>query len=89
MRILVFDIECCDGEHICEFGYVIANEKFEIIEKNVININPEALFRLDSEWGHKGKGLELYFSEAAYYASPKFPFYYNFIKELITSPLTD
>ena len=86
MRILVFDIECSDGEHICEFGYVIANEKFEIIEKDVMTINPEAPFKLESEWGHRSRSLELYFSEATYYASPNFPHYYDFIKALITAP---
>lgn len=25
MRYLFFDIECCDGKHICEFGYVITD----------------------------------------------------------------
>lgn len=28
MRYLAFDIECCDGKHICEFGYVITKDKF-------------------------------------------------------------
>lgn len=23
MKYLFFDIECCDGHHICEFGYVL------------------------------------------------------------------
>ena len=26
MRYLAFDIECCDGKHICEFGYVITED---------------------------------------------------------------
>lgn len=30
MRYLAFDIECCDGKHICEFGYVITDEKYNI-----------------------------------------------------------
>ena len=34
MRYLAFDIECCDGKHICEFGYVITDEKFIVEEKN-------------------------------------------------------
>lgn len=32
MRYLAFDIECCDGKHICEFGYVITDEKYYIIK---------------------------------------------------------
>ena len=46
MRYLIFDIECCDGRHICEFGYVITNEKFEVLDKQVITINPEKKFNL-------------------------------------------
>ena len=34
MRYLSFDIECCDGRSICEFGYVITDESFNIIEKD-------------------------------------------------------
>lgn len=26
-EILFFDIECCNGRNICEFGYVITDEK--------------------------------------------------------------
>lgn len=32
MRYLFFDIECCDGENICEFGYVITDEKFQTLK---------------------------------------------------------
>ncbi len=44
MRYLFFDIECCDGSHICEFGYVLTDEKFRILEKREIPINPELPF---------------------------------------------
>lgn len=50
MRILFFDLEyasCKNGCKICEFGYVITNEKFEIIERNNIIINPNITF---DEW---------------------------------------
>ena len=33
MKYLSFDIECCDGKHICEFGYVIVDEKFNTIDE--------------------------------------------------------
>lgn len=33
MKYLFFDIECCDGNHMCSFGYVIVNNNFEILEK--------------------------------------------------------
>ena len=33
MRYLCFDIECCDGQHICEFGYVITDENLAVQKK--------------------------------------------------------
>ena len=30
MRYLFFDIECCNGRDICEFGYVITDTEFNI-----------------------------------------------------------
>lgn len=34
MNYLFFDIECCDGAHICEFGYVLTNDKFEVLDRD-------------------------------------------------------
>lgn len=84
MRYLVFDIECCDGAHICEFGYVIANENFEIIEKDVILINPEHPFNLSGR-NHSDE-IKLFFTNEEYYGSPTFPSKYSFIKSLIEAP---
>ena len=81
MRYLIIDIECCDGKHICEFCYVIANESFEIQEKQVFLINPEYPFNLKDRPGQDD--LELYFSEEEYYSNPIFPCRYEAIKELI------
>lgn len=38
MRYLFFDIECCNGRNICEFGYVITNDKFNILEKKILQL---------------------------------------------------
>lgn len=81
MRYLAFDIECCDGKHICEFGYVITDEKFNIIKKSVITINPESEFNLVGRPG--GRDLYLSFSEEQYYNSPIFTAYYDVIKNLL------
>ena len=84
MRYLSFDIECCDGKHICEFGYVITNEQFEVLEKQVITINPDKPFNLT---GRKDQDdLTLFFSNDEYYNSPLFPVYYDKIKALIEAP---
>lgn len=44
MQFIAFDLESTDGSfssgNICEFGYCIANEKFEIVERNNILIRP-------------------------------------------------
>ena len=84
MRYLFFDIECCDGAHICEFGYVITDDKFKVLEKKVIKINPDKPFRLT---GRKNQtDLTLFFSEQEYYDSPLFTEYYDTIKKLIEHP---
>lgn len=81
MRYLAFDIECCDGKHICEFGYVITDEKFNIIKKSVITINPESKFNLVGRPG--SRDLCLSFSQEQYYNSPIFTTYYDDIKNLL------
>lgn len=82
MKYLCFDIECCDGRHICEFGYVVIDEDFNVVARDCITINPEHKFRL------AGRGQEsdvkLAFTEEQYYASPKFPAVYDKIKSIIT-----
>lgn len=84
MRYLSFDIECCDGKHICEFGYVITNENFEVLEKDCFTVNPQKPFNLACR-GNRADCI-LFFSQETYYASPEFPEFYNRIKELISLP---
>lgn len=84
MRYLFFDIECCDGKHICEFGYVITDENFNPLKQDVIPINPDKPFNLT---GRKDQDdLTLFFSNDEYYNSPLFPVYYDMIKALIEAP---
>ena len=81
MRYLFFDIECCNGRDICEFGYVITDEQFNELKTEVITIDPNAKFNLT---GRKdSRDIKLFFSEEKYYNSPSFSHYYKFIKELI------
>ena len=47
MDYLFFDIECAncfDGGRICEFGYVITDEHFQIKERNLLLVNPKDKF---------------------------------------------
>lgn len=84
MKYLVFDIECCDGKHICEFGYVIIDEQFNVLERDCITINPGYKFKLTGR--EKESDISLAFPEDVYYNSPKFDFYYDRIKNILTTP---
>ena len=84
MRYLSFDIECCDGRSICEFGYVITDESFNVIEKDCFTVNPVQPFSLLRRL--KQDDMKLYFSEDEYYASPEFPEFYDRIRSLLTAP---
>ncbi len=83
MKYLSFDIECCDGKHICEFGYVFADERFNILKKECITINPEHKFKLTGR-AHE-RDIALSFPDDVYFNSPTFEYYYDKIKNLLTS----
>lgn len=82
MKYLFFDIECCDGHHICEFGYVLIDEQFNILERDCLTINPGYKFKLTGR--EHESDIQLAFAEEVYYSSPKFDFYYEKIKALLT-----
>ncbi len=84
MNYLFFDIECCDGAHICEFGYVLSNDQFEVLERDCITINPENKFKLSGR-GHESD-ITLAFSEEQYFASPRFYEVYQRIKKVVEAP---
>ena len=83
MKYLSFDIECCDGQHICEFGYVLIDEQFNVLERDCITINPEYKFKLTGR--EKESDISLAFPEDVYYNSPTFDFYYERIKKILTT----
>lgn len=83
MRYISFDIECCDGKHICEFGYVLTDENFKILKKECFTINPDKPFNLVGR--KKRADCILFFSEDTYYKSPQFPAFYNTIKNLLST----
>lgn len=84
MRYLFFDIECFNGRDICEFGYVITDTEFNVLEKKDFTINPENRFNLTGR--SDGKDIKLYYPYSTYHKSEKFPFFYDRIKELIEYP---
>ena len=85
MKYLFFDIECANCYRnigkICEFGYVIMDENFQIIEKRNIFMNPEA--KILTRWKIDGEFKEGLTQSIEYYNSqPPFPHFYKEIKEL-------
>lgn len=82
MDYLFFDVECANcfegTGKLCEFGYVLTDDKFNIIEKENILINPMA--RFDPYVIKK----MLNYSEQEYKQNPKFDKFYDKIISLIT-----
>ena len=81
MKFLSFDIECCDGNHICEFGYVCFDNDFNLLKKECIPINPARPFRL-SRYGEAPE-VSLFYSEKEYKSSPEFPAVAEKIRNII------
>lgn len=83
MNYLFFDIECADGNRaICEYGYVLTDENFNIIRKRNILIDPECRFNLT---GRKGQDdLILTYPYEEYYKYYPFDDSYEIIKKLMT-----
>ncbi len=84
MKYLFFDIECCDGQHICEFGYVLIDGEFNILKRECLTINPEHKFNLSGR--ERESDITLAFDENVYNNSPTFPILYPQIKDIITMP---
>ncbi len=88
MKYLFFDIECSDGIHMCSFGYVLTDESFNVLKKEDILMNPEAVFHTGA-WGKKNRetqpGIQLYYPKEEFLHQPTFPRFYKKIKQLITA----
>ena len=85
MKLVFFDIECA-GVHktfakICVFGYVVCDEKFNILEKEDILINPKGRFELTDRHGEKG--LKLPYEYEEFKKHPPFKSVYKRIKGLL------
>ncbi|MGN0806892.1 MAG: exonuclease domain-containing protein [Candidatus Coproplasma sp.] len=85
MNFVFFDIECASvykyTAKICAFGYVLCDEKFNIIKKEDILINPKGKFHLTD--GRGERGLVLPYEYADFKKYPFFPEVYPKIKELL------
>lgn len=94
MKYLFFDIECSNcfdkvGK-MCEFGYVLTDEEFNILKKDDIPMSPgkgrENRFYLKGR-KHE-KDLELAYEYDYYQEQPEFPCFYKAIEKLICDPDT-
>lgn len=79
MRYLFFDIEASDGNYgICEFGFVITDEKFRLLFKKIYLINPKRPFNTVGRPGRPD--VKLFYSKEEYLKSPVFCDLYDNIK---------
>jgi DNA polymerase III epsilon subunit-like protein len=85
MKYLFFDIECAgvskNAAKICAFGYCLTDEKFNILQKEDILINPQSSFHLTDKSGSQGIVLPYAYSEFKKY--PTFPELFPKIKALV------
>ena len=83
MRYLFFDIECADGcMAVCEFGYVLTDEKFNVLKHINRLIDPETKFNLTGRPGQAD--LILTYPYAEYRKYYPFDDSYEFIRDLMT-----
>ncbi len=84
MRYLFFDLEYATSKggniKICEFGYVVTDEKFTVLERDNFIIDPNIQ---KHEWDWRVVRTILRRNISEYESNPSFPYYYPKIKKLI------
>lgn len=83
MKFLSFDIESIDGcfaeGNICEFGYVVADENFNILKQENLMIKPSVLPK------KLNRHMPLTYSVSDYAKAPEFASVYNVIYNLLNA----
>ena len=85
MKYLAFDLEAANGYKlysVCSFGYVLADENFNIIQKDNIWINPKCKYNLNGT--RANVGIDLHLDKQLLDNSPDFLGVYDKIKNLLT-----
>ncbi len=86
MKYLFYDLEYATSRggicKICEFGYVVTNEKYEVLEKGNLIIDPNIN---RSEWDYRVVKKILTRPISEYESNPNFAYYYSDIVRLIKS----
>lgn len=87
MKYLFFDIECanCFGGtgKICEFGYVLTDDKFVVLQEESWKMNPRASF---DKKGFAIRGIEFDKPYEYYSTQPDFTVFYDKIAQLLRRP---
>lgn len=85
MKYVFFDIECAcvykSVAKICAFGYVVTDEKFNLLVREDILLNPKGKFHLTDRKG--GEGLVLPYEYEDFKKYPLFPAEYPKIRALL------
>lgn len=89
MKYLFFDIECsnCFGRNpkMCEFGYVLTDEKFKVLQSDSIPMSPGRKNRdnrFDLSIYKREPGFQWAYDTDYYFECPEFPKYYELIEKL-------
>lgn len=87
MKYLFYDCECANSfdkiSKICSLGYVLTDEKFNVIKKEDILINPEDIF--DYHLFSKKSHIHLAYDKKDFYNSPNFKERYPMLKKMFES----
>gem|GEM_PF-1653126 len=82
-----FDLECANCNmhiaKICEFGYVMTDDKLNIIKSDNLIIDPKSPFNV---YGFKKGGITLSYEPRFYRQNPPLKDYYDRIKDILTNP---
>ena len=85
MKYLFFDIECAcvfkSVAKICAFGYVLTDERFNVLVREDVLLNPKGKFHLTDRKG--GEGIVLPYEYEDFKKYPPFPSAYAKIKALL------
>lgn len=85
MKYVFFDIECAcvykSVAKICAFGYVVTDEKFNVLAREDILLNPKGKFHLTDRKGREGLVLPYEYEDFKKY--PLFPEEFPRIKSLL------
>lgn len=85
MKYLAFDIEAANGyqpSSICSIGVVIADEQFNIINRQNIWINPKTKYNLNGT--RQNVGIDLHLDKKLLNASPDFKQVFEYVRGLLT-----